>query len=446
METIIQHIRVESLLPVYGQERGSAIVKYIQAFLPYASNFQPIVGTVSEQRLAGIGGQPLLSLTCPLLVQCKDAQNTVLVVKVLFPIQFPERAPFVALTLPSNAQFKPDHSVVGQHGVIRLGMLPLLQNGPLPPYSLCDVLLAITDALGNEYPFVLDSHVSGSATAPAEASPVAASAPPQSPVAKAPQKPPPRPREMAAAKSLMLHLGNHDVEDFLTVQLEASNALEALGADRSALQAVLAALTSESAQTVTLQERTGELRSLMDSLKESMSEDALKSALANPDKLLTTTDDASSAALQLLSEIHAYDDAMLLEEQLLRKGIVQAEDYVKKVSDYARAQFRSRFRFGRLLKAVGSTNATLPIPPSEHLPRTATASLAASSSTKPLPSPTSQQPAGNAAELPEAEALPLLLSEFGQVLDPSIIEDVWGATRSLPTARSELRSIAGLPQ
>ncbi|CUI15525.1 ESCRT-I subunit Vps23, putative [Bodo saltans] len=485
MEILIQNIRADGLVAVYGQERTSAILKYIQGFLPYAPNFQPIVGSVIAQRVAGLGGQSLLTLTCPLLVQCRDAQNTVLVVKVIFPIQFPDRAPFAVLTLPSNAQYKADHTVVLAHGVIRLANLPLLQEGSLPPYSLCDILLAITDALGNEYPFVLGnapnppaSHSVGPpGNSPLIPSPLglptplgmmpgpAVVAPHQSlhpttttPTTTRPPSPPPppptRPLVLAAAEALMLYLGNHDVEDYITVQLEAAGALARLQADRQSLQTELESLTAQKARVQQLQHSSQDLCEVVSHLQANASESELTAKITEPQELLATSDDASTAALQLLTDIHAYDDAMMLEEQMLRRGIVQAEDYIKVISDQARSQFRSRYRFGRLLAAVGSSSGAVapppavgalqvPLPkPDQDTPAPPSPSLNAAASTT-RPSPPLAAPT-ETKEPSENEAIQLLTIEFQGVLDPSIVGDVWAATQSMSTARSELRSIAGL--
>jgi hypothetical protein len=461
METLIQQIRADGLVPVYGQERTSSILKYIQEFLPYAPNFQPIVGSVVAQRVAGLGGQNLLTLTCPLLVQCRDAQNTVLVVKVIFPLQFPDRAPFAVLTLPSNAQFKPEHTVVLAHGVIRLANLPLLQEGSLPPYSLCDILLAITDALGNEYPFVggnptaagpgnspviagnsLPSPLGVPSPAPSQQQPTwPAQAPrPSSP----PPLPPTRPLVLAAAEALMLYLGNHDVEDYVAIQLEAAGALAKLQADRQSLQAELESLTAQKHRVNQLQGSSQALRDVVTNLQASTPESEMMAKVSEPHELLAPVDDTSTAALQLLTDIHAYDDAMMLEEQMLRRGIIQAEDYVKIISDQARSQFRSRYRFGRLLAAVGSSSGAVPPPAvgALHVPLKPDQDASVSPSLQAAATPTAPT---EVKELSEADAIQLLTIEFQGLLDPSIVGDVWAATQSMATARSELRSIAGLP-
>lgn len=435
-EYAIQQISLQLLLPHYSQEKGRAILRYLGDFLPYLSNFQPIVGGLREVPNI-LPGSPILYLTCPLLVQCRDGSKSIVVVNVHFLPSFPEKIPIVMFVMPAGAKVREDHAYVTPNGLIRVPQLPLLQHSiSPPPHSLCEILLAITDVTEEKFPFVplsfSNAAPSPAATPTMSAAAISPNVPSPLPTASKTEPPPPPPplppvRESVsrAAEALMMFLSKR-VDAYLEQREVGLQHLARLEEQRKLLESRLPTVAHETSELRTVRTQTAKLCALVEKSAAAQREDS-------SDDLIQPSGDIHQAALELLSQIHGYDDMLALHDGPLRKGQVTCDGYIKDVSQTARAQFFAKYRYHKLLNA--QNDGKRKVTQSATQPDAPPLAVVAAATPQPPPAVARNLP-------PAADPVRQLQAEFPQ-MDQGIVEDVWEATKSLEKARYELRCIIG---
>ena len=381
----------QTLRPIYGAEKASAIRQYLQDFEQFKVNFPQQVPTIREAN-----GRKLLLLTAPVAIPRPNGTKTMITLGLLFTAQFPEHPPHCAIMLQSGQRLVPNHPLVASNGVVRLPQLPFLREQPHP--SLCDILFAVTEAFENDFPLTVGDGASPAASSsasptgswnnrdPAGSSPAQAqnygqqqtpvstgqgsasngspqqpryvdpnTAPPAPPPQIPPQyqqpnsspppppqrsfSPPPRVKEAQLMEKVLLDLRLKG-EEHIKFRKEALAHLEGL---QNAVQSQQKATEALIERKQTLLTTAPEMHRVSEMVKEWRETKAMTSASS----CVVPVDDLHAHALELLAQNHAADDVMDLLERKLKKGFISCDDYLKAVSDIARQQFIARLLLKR---------------------------------------------------------------------------------------------------
>ena len=344
---------VSLLDTAYSPQTSEAILAYMGDFEVFSDGFLPVTPTVAENN-----GVRLILMRCPLALEyLGTGGDPRVVLGVLFTPHFPTKPPVCAVLLDQGSGLQlPDAPWLSKaSGSIKLPLLPDLDmpsNGAAP--ALIDVLLAVTGALtqcqitrGASPPPPPGGVPSPTASAASHGapSPPPAGPPPPPPVsngslAASPSRPSniPLAAEIAVRDAMDKSVGEfarqYDVAEQRLSELEESKAtLDQLGRSLADKEATLRAVIEKLERANAALDRAAEAQA---------EEDDPLAALEAPDAL-------RAQAVELLSEVLAYDDLLELYERRLRKGTIKgAAAYTRLVGDAARHQFLAKYKLKKV--------------------------------------------------------------------------------------------------
>ncbi|ORC88395.1 uncharacterized protein TM35_000172670, partial [Trypanosoma theileri] len=358
-EELRKYVNVEVLCKHYTPAAAIAISKYLEDFMVYLSNFGTITASFRKH-----DAQVLLFLDCPLFVRppSKGQNNNnknnnsnnsnnrssgsgsgrpqPLNVVVQFPAAFPTIAPFCSVVPGGGYQqwrVRQPSRVVAANGAVQLPELSLLK-GAAPPYSLLEILLALTEQFELEFPLVPAANTTPLNTAASTQGRINTAATNMSEEER-------RRTIQRAAEALMLHLLSK-AEGYLDTREEALRHLGRLYKCGGAMREARALLEQRKADLLRYSPALGKVEKITATLEQLPDSPEVHSTCIVP------ADELQARALELLGEIHASDDSLELLERSLKAGQLSCEEYVRRVSDVGREQFEARFLFGRVTEAV----------------------------------------------------------------------------------------------
>ncbi|KEG06711.1 hypothetical protein DQ04_12621010 [Trypanosoma grayi] len=352
-EELRSHTTVEALLMHYSPAAATAISTYIGEFLAYIHNF----GTISCSFLKQ-DNQSLLFLVCPLYVvppgvnkteaNCRDTETALLHVGVLFPSMFPSVLPFCSV-MANRCSHKgvkwttrQSSRVLAPNGSVQLCELSLLK-GSTPPYSLLEILVALTEQFELEFPLIPVNLAGQSKTA----APGAVRGGGATTFSDTERNAVIR----RASEAVLLHVLSK-ADKYLETREEALRHLQRLYQSDGALREARALLGKRKEELQQYAPAMWKVERLVSTCSH------LPNSLEVHSTCIVPADDLHARALELLGEIHASDDLMDLLERSLKAGQLSCDEYVRLVSDLSRKQFEARFLFGHVAEAVNRTTAT----------------------------------------------------------------------------------------
>ncbi|KAH9578612.1 Steadiness box (SB) domain [Trypanosoma melophagium] len=360
-EALKKYMDVEVLRKHYAPAVATAISKYLEDFMVYLSNFGTITASFCKH-----DAQMLLTLDCPLFVTppAKNSTNTnntgntsnsnssggpqPLTVAVVFPAVFPTIPPFCSV-VPGGAyqqwRVRQPSRVVAANGAVQLPELSLLK-GATPPYSLLEVLLALTEQFELEFPLL----PAGKLTPPRPAtSTQGRNKNINNAVATTMTEEERRRTIQRAAEALMLHMLSK-ADGYLDTREESLRHLRRLYRCGGAMREARTLLEQRKADLLRFSPELGKVEKITTTLEQ------LPDKIEVHSMCIVPADDLQARALELLGEIHASDDSLELLERALKAGQLSCEEYVRRVSDVGREQFEARFLFGRVTEAVNRSS------------------------------------------------------------------------------------------
>ncbi|RNE96042.1 uncharacterized protein Tco025E_09820 [Trypanosoma conorhini] len=413
---------IENLREHYSQAVATEINKYLGDFLVFLGNFGTIRATFAVKE-----NRTLLVLRCPLFVtpsqegdtgaQRNDEGLSPLFVEVYFPPIFPSVPPCCIVMAEKytyrgvgNWVISQPSRVVAPNGSVRLSELSLL-SGAAPPYSLLEVLLALTEQFELEFPLVSAHQVAkgnvNNSTRVRQDRLTSMSIDQRSAL------------EQKAAETLMLHLLSK-AEGYLDTRQQSLRQIAHLYQCGGAMREARGLLEEKRAELLQYLPAVDTVEKIIEKFTQ------IPDDFEAHSKCVVPVDDLQAHALEFLSEIHALDDALELLERSLRAGQLSCEEYVRRVSDIGREQFEARFLFARVAEAVNRVCAKTGQPLPTMPPRT---------TSKPAP--------GNGPiQVPtKMKSVDLLLREFPEV-DSEMVKTVLNAVDgNVPDARVQLKAM-----
>ncbi|ESS66893.1 hypothetical protein TCDM_04417 [Trypanosoma cruzi Dm28c] len=344
---------MDSLREHYSQAAATEINKYITDFMVYLGNFGNISCSFSMK-----ANQRLFVLQCPLFVtpprndstgaQEDNKEFPPLFVEVYFPPRFPSVPPCCSVN-PTNYKYnnvekwsiRQPSRIITSNGSVNLSELSLL-SGATPPYSLLEILLALTEQFEIEFPLIPANQVTQS-----KANTQTQGHRRPSPNTSSERR---SALERRAAELLMLHLLSK-AEGYLDTREQSLNQFERLYRCGGAMREARGLLEEKKTELLAYSPAVDKVEDLVGRLTQ------LPDNLEVHSKCIEPVDDLQTHALELLSEIHALDDALELLERSLKAGQLSCEEYVRRVSDMGRKQFEARFLFARVAEAVNRSSA-----------------------------------------------------------------------------------------
>ncbi|CBZ36835.1 hypothetical protein, conserved [Leishmania donovani] len=356
--TLHQAADISIVSQYYSPVAASAITYAISNFLPYANNFPN-----AKVRLT-----PGKDIAEPLHFECfltirkspQDTQGTPLLVVISFADHYPQQMPSAVLVPPPGGEkIKHPYSVMSIDGRIQVECLSFLR-GVVRPYSLLDMLLAISEQFELEYPLVGANYVPPTAAASDLLSAQSAELSDMDPARQS--------LVQEAAERVVIDV-NQKASKYLDMREQALLYLQKLNESNRELQRAKEILTEHQDELQEYLPSVGNVSSLVRQL------DGHEDTVEEHANCLVPADPLQARALELLAEIHAADDTLALLEEGLKRELMTCDDYVKNVSDVGREQFVSRHLYLKVSDKLGKTSsgaaATTPVstPPPGQSPR-----------------------------------------------------------------------------
>ncbi|ESL05731.1 hypothetical protein TRSC58_06608, partial [Trypanosoma rangeli SC58] len=348
----------------YSQAAATEINKFVGDFMVYLNNFGTIRSSFSVK-----DNQTLLVLQCPLFVTPPQSGDTggqrnnkdlpPLLVEIYFPLMFPSVPPRCSVVAEKYKHegvekwsIRQPSQVVASNGSVHLSKLSLL-SGATPPYSLLEILLALTEQFELEFPLV-SAHQTVRDSVNNSSHGRCARLTNMSNEQRSTL-------EKKAAEALMLHLLSK-AEGYLDTREKSLNRIAHLYKCGGAMREARGLLEEKRSELLPYSLTVEKVEKLVEKFTQ------LPDNLEVHSTCIVPVDDLQARALELLSEIHALDDALELLERSLKAGQLSCEEYVRCVSDIGRKQFEARFLFARVAEAVNrvraKTGQQLPTTPS----------------------------------------------------------------------------------
>ncbi|RNF11549.1 hypothetical protein TraAM80_00882 [Trypanosoma rangeli] len=352
-EELRRCILMGNLREHYSQAAATEINKYVGDFMAYLNNFGTIRSSFSMK-----DNQTLLVLQCPLFVTPPQSGDTgdqrsnkelpPLLVEVYFPLMFPSVPPCCSVVAEKYRHkgvekwsIRQPSRVVASNGSVYLSELSLL-SGATPPYSLLEILLALTEQFELEFPLISAHHEArdgvNNSTHDHRARLTNMSNEHRNAL------------EKKAAEALMLHLLSK-AEGYLDTREQSLTRIARLYKCGGAVREARGLLEEKRSELLPYSLEVEKVEKLVEKFTQ------LSDNLEVHSTCIVPVDDLQARALELLSEIHALDDVLELLERSLKAGQLSCEEYVRRVSDIGRKQFEARFLFARVAEAVNRVRA-----------------------------------------------------------------------------------------
>ncbi|GET91432.1 hypothetical protein, conserved [Leishmania tarentolae] len=337
--TLDQAADIAIVSKYYSPVAASAITYAVSNFLPYSNNFPN-----SKVRLTpGKDIDEVLHVECFLTISKspKDTQGTPLLVVISFPSHYPQKtASAVLVPPPGGEKIKHPYSVMSVDGGIQVECLPFLR-GLARPYSLLDMLLAISEQFQLEYPLVEANYIPPTATTSKVSGVQNAGLNVDDPIRQS--------LVQEAAERVVIDV-NEKASSYLDTREKALLHLQRLNESNRELQRAKQILTEHHNELQSYLPSVGNVSSLVRQL------DGHEDTLEEHINCLVPADPLQARALELLAEIHAADDMLALLEEGLKRELMTCDDYVKNVSDVGREQFVSRHLYLKVSERLGKTS------------------------------------------------------------------------------------------